>query len=198
MPRAALDTTLAALADPARRGAVELLAGGPRRAGELAAALALSPPAMSRHLRVLRAGGLVEEERDEGDARARVYRLRRERFDELRSWLSEVEAFWSDQLASFRAHAERVQASGGRARRAAGEPAGSASEARAGRGGGEPREPQGAASMPRAAGERSRPEDAAGARRSMRERRAPAGAAGAPRAPGGRNAPGRGRTGRRP
>lgn len=109
MPRMrALDDTFAALADPARRGVVELLADGPRRAGELAAALALSPPAMSRHLRVLRAGGLVEEERGAGDARVRVYRLRRERFDELQSWLAGVESFWSDQLASFRAHAERA------------------------------------------------------------------------------------------
>jgi DNA-binding transcriptional ArsR family regulator len=108
MPRGpALDDTFAALADPVRRGVVELLCEGPRRAGELADAFALSPPAMSRHLRVLRLRGLVEEERREGDARVRVYRLRRERFDELQSWLARVESFWSDQLAAFRAHAER-------------------------------------------------------------------------------------------
>lgn len=86
---------------------VELLCGGPRRAGELADALALSPPAMSRHLRVLRRHGLVEEERGDADARVRIYRLRRERFDELQSWLAGVESFWADQLDSFRAHAER-------------------------------------------------------------------------------------------
>ena len=102
-----VDETLAALADPTRRAVVELLCAGPRRAGELAEALALSPPAMSRHLRVLRTRGLVEEERGEGDARVRLYRLRRERFEELGAWLERVESFWSGQLEAFRVHAER-------------------------------------------------------------------------------------------
>jgi DNA-binding transcriptional ArsR family regulator len=62
---------------------------------------------MSRHLRVLRLHGLVEEERVEDDARVRVYRLRRERFAELQSWLARVESFWSGQLDAFRVHAER-------------------------------------------------------------------------------------------
>ena len=80
----------------------------PRRAGELAEALAMSPPAMSRHLRVLRETGLVDEERAErGRARAASYRLRPEPFDELRRWLDEVEPFWTGQLAAFKAHAER-------------------------------------------------------------------------------------------
>lgn len=86
---------------------MELLCGGPRRAGELAEAFALSAPAMSRHLRVLRTRGLVEEARVDDDARVRVYRLRRERFAELQSWLAQVESFWTDQLDAFRVHAER-------------------------------------------------------------------------------------------
>ena len=45
----------------------------------------------------------------EADARVRVYRLRRERFTELRGWLDEVEAFWGDQLAAFKAHAEKTR-----------------------------------------------------------------------------------------
>ena len=73
-----LDATLAALADPTRRRVVELLRERPRRAGELAEAFGVSAPAMSRHLRVLRTRGLVEEERVDEDARVRVYRLRRE------------------------------------------------------------------------------------------------------------------------
>ncbi len=104
-----LDRTFAALADPTRRRAVELLSERSWRAGELAEALALTPPAMSRHLRVLRAARLVEEERREEDARVRVYTLRRERFDDLRSWVEEVESFWADQLSSFKAHAERTR-----------------------------------------------------------------------------------------
>ncbi|MFP2928411.1 ArsR family transcriptional regulator, partial [Pyxidicoccus sp. 3LG] len=45
-----IDRTLAALADPTRRGVVDLLRKQPRRAGELAEAFQMSPPAMSRHL----------------------------------------------------------------------------------------------------------------------------------------------------
>jgi DNA-binding transcriptional ArsR family regulator len=104
-----LDGTIAALADPTRRGVVDLLRQRPRCAGELAAAFAMSPPAMSRHLRVLRTRGLVEEERDRHDSRLRVYRLRREPFDALQAWLREVEAFWTDQLGSFKAHVERTR-----------------------------------------------------------------------------------------
>lgn len=102
-----LDATFAALSDPTRRAVVELLRSEPRRAGELADALAMSPPAMSRHLRVLRESGLVEEERPHEDARVRLLRLRPEPFDELRHWIDEIERFWSGQLASFRAHAEQ-------------------------------------------------------------------------------------------
>lgn len=102
-----LDATFAALSDPTRRAVVDMLRRQPRRAGELSAALAMSPPAMSRHLRVLRESGLVEEERGDDDARVRVLRLRPEPFDELRRWIDEVEQFWAGQLAAFKAHAER-------------------------------------------------------------------------------------------
>jgi len=107
MPAASLDQTLAALADPTRRGVIELLRRRPRRAGELAATLAVSAPRMSQHLRVLRAGGLIQEADDGRDARVRLYRLRPEPFTELQHWLAEVEAFWSAELLAFKAHAER-------------------------------------------------------------------------------------------
>jgi DNA-binding transcriptional ArsR family regulator len=96
-----------ALADPARLGVVRLLGKKPLRSSEVAEALSLSRPMMSRHLGVLRRAGLVEESTEEDDARVRTYRLRPERFAELRSWLDEVEGFWGDQLAAFKAHAER-------------------------------------------------------------------------------------------
>jgi len=105
--RAQLDRTFAALADPTRRGVVDLLRKRPRRAGELAAAFDMSAPAMSRHLRVLRKTGLVEEEELEDDARVRVYRLKRSPFSALRHWLDDVEELWGGQLASFKAHAEQ-------------------------------------------------------------------------------------------
>src|SRR6476620_8535466 len=104
-----LDRTFAALADPTRRGVIDLLRKRPRRAGELAAAFEMTPPAMSRHLRVLRKTGLVEEDGLENDARVRVYRLRPEPFAALRTWLDDVEAFWGMQLGSFKAHAERTR-----------------------------------------------------------------------------------------
>ena len=102
-----LDETLSALADPTRRGVIELLRQRPRRASELAEALEVPRPAMSRHLRVLRKSGLVSEREPEHDARVREYRLEPERFTELRGWLDEVEGFWTEQLAAFKAHAEK-------------------------------------------------------------------------------------------
>ena len=101
-----LDHTLAALADPHRRAIVELLAEGPRRPSEVAAALSISRPAMSRHLRVLRGAGVVDQELLASDARARVIRLREAPLRQLRGWIDELEAFWGDQLAAFKAHAE--------------------------------------------------------------------------------------------
>jgi DNA-binding transcriptional ArsR family regulator len=105
---AKLDNTLAALADPTRRRVVDLLRLRPRRPSELSSACRMSAPAMSRHLRVLRSKGLIEEQRGpSGDARLRVYRLRRQPFVELREWAAGIEAFWQDQLGSYKAHAER-------------------------------------------------------------------------------------------
>lgn len=101
-----VDDTLAALADPTRRRVVDLLKERPRPAGELARAAEMSGPAMSRHLRVLRKSHLIEELRDEEDARYRIYSLRREPFLELQSWLDEVQVFWSDQLDAFKKHVE--------------------------------------------------------------------------------------------
>ena len=101
-----LDGILAALAEPTRRHVVELLRDGPRRAGELAEASDLSAAAMSRHLRVLRSCGLVEEARSEADARVRLYRLRRAPFEGLQAWLEELEGLWSEQLGAFKAHVE--------------------------------------------------------------------------------------------
>jgi DNA-binding transcriptional ArsR family regulator len=103
-----LDTTLAALADPTRRQVVHLLRKGPRRAGDLAAATRTSPPAISRHLRVLRTTGLVEVTAVDDDARVRLYRLKPERLVALRAWLDQVQGFWDEQLGSFKAQAERT------------------------------------------------------------------------------------------
>jgi DNA-binding transcriptional ArsR family regulator len=101
-----VDATLTALADPVRRRSVELLAQRPHRAGELAALLGVSAPVMSRHLRVLRRAGVVEEEHPPFDARVRIYSLRANAMAGLRSWLADAEAGWTQQLAAFKDHVE--------------------------------------------------------------------------------------------
>lgn len=111
-----LDGAFGALADPTRRRVIELLGKAPHRASELADATDASRPGMSRHLKILRDAGLVREEGDALDARARVYQLEREAFSGVKDWLDEVESFWADQLASFKDVVES------RARKAVGEP----------------------------------------------------------------------------
>ena len=105
-PTDRLDRTLAALAAPPRRRVVELLRERPRRAGELADALDVSPSMMSRHLKVLRDSGVVEESSPTFDTRVRIYSLRAGATAGLRTWLDAVEAGWADQLAALKAHVE--------------------------------------------------------------------------------------------
>jgi DNA-binding transcriptional ArsR family regulator len=82
-----LDRLFAALADPTRRNVVELLWDGPRRAGDLACVAGVSPPVMSRHLRVLLLAGIVDDERSPTDARVRLFFLRKEPIGRLQAWL---------------------------------------------------------------------------------------------------------------
>jgi len=105
--RSSLDETFLALGDPARLAVVRLLRKKPRRSSEIADALKLTRPATSRHLGVLRKAGLVEEATLDEDARSREYRLRPQPFARIRTFLDEVEAFWRDELAGFKAHVER-------------------------------------------------------------------------------------------
>ena len=104
---AAVGPALAALADPTRRAVVRLLAQGPRRAGELAAELAMTPPTLSRHLRVLRQGGLIADDEPAHDARVRLYRLQPQALAPLQGWLAGLEASWRGHLLAFKAHAEK-------------------------------------------------------------------------------------------
>jgi len=104
-----LGGTFDALSDATRRGVVDLLRKAPRRAGDLADALGLSRPAMSKHLKVLRTTGLIEPALDDADARAKIYRLRPEPFAQLRGWLEDVERLWTLELAAFKTHAEKTR-----------------------------------------------------------------------------------------
>lgn len=101
-----IDRTLLALADPHRRQVVDLLGERPRRAGELAGELQLPAPAMSRHLRMLREVGLVEQTHPPLDARVRIYSLRTGPLRELRAWLAHAERAWAEQLDAFKNHLE--------------------------------------------------------------------------------------------
>jgi DNA-binding transcriptional ArsR family regulator len=102
-----VDRLFPALADPTRRQVVQLLGTRPHRAGELAAAVGASPPAMSRHLRVLLAAGIIADERRSGaDARIRTFRLRPQSLVALQAWLDQLQAEWDQQLDSFKRHVE--------------------------------------------------------------------------------------------
>jgi DNA-binding transcriptional ArsR family regulator len=100
---------LAALADPTRRQIVALLAAGEVAAGELAGHFAVSRPAVSRHLRVLREAGLVTV-RAEGQRR--VYALDPGPLAELDAWLAPYRALWNDRLDALGRHLGRTEDQG--------------------------------------------------------------------------------------
>jgi DNA-binding transcriptional ArsR family regulator len=83
-------TAFSALADPHRRSIVELLATGGRSVREIADALPISRPAVSRHLRLLREAGLVSEE---AVGTHRIYRLHDDGVISVRDYLAQV---WGD------------------------------------------------------------------------------------------------------
>jgi DNA-binding transcriptional ArsR family regulator len=86
------DATWLALIDPNRRAALELLRHRPHAVGELVAALKLSQPATSRHLRVLRDAGLV---RVLPDAQRRIYAVDPLPLAELDAWLQPYRELWN-------------------------------------------------------------------------------------------------------
>ena len=90
-----------ALADPTRRRVFELLRGGPLAVQRIAEQLPVSRPAVSQHLRVLSAAGLVTFRRD---GARRLYTVNRDGLAGLRWWL---DTFWDDALARFKEAAER-------------------------------------------------------------------------------------------
>jgi len=81
-----------------------MLRGGERAAGDLVAALPLSQPGASRHLRVLREAGLVSVRKD---AQQRIYRLSPAPLAELDAWLAPYRAFWSGRLNALEDHLNR-------------------------------------------------------------------------------------------
>ena len=115
MPTDALTRTFSALADPTRRAILARLAsGGETVVKELALPFDMSPPAVSKHLRVLERAGLVEQGRDK---QWRPRRLRAEPLAEATDWLLAYRPFWEERLDRMEAVVQRVKA-GAAAKRA--------------------------------------------------------------------------------
>jgi DNA-binding transcriptional ArsR family regulator len=98
-----IDLALHAIAEPRRREILALLADGEQPAGAIAARFDVTRPAISQHLAVLRAAGLVTERRD---GTRRLYRARPEGLKDLREWL---DRFWTDRLTDLKTAAEAAQ-----------------------------------------------------------------------------------------
>jgi DNA-binding transcriptional ArsR family regulator len=98
-------TTFEVLAEPNRRRILDLLRGEERPVGELVAALGISQPGVSKHLKVLRDAGLVAVR---SDAQRRLYRVRTEPLRALDDWLAPYRALWDDRLDDLERHLEQM------------------------------------------------------------------------------------------
>jgi DNA-binding transcriptional ArsR family regulator len=92
-----------ALGDPTRRAILELLGRGDRSVREVAEALPVSRPAVSKHLRLLKAARLVDEERR---GTRSIYHLREEGLDAVREYL---ERLWGDAATRYRLLADNAE-----------------------------------------------------------------------------------------
>ncbi len=96
--------TLAAISAPILRSILALLRRGEQPAGALVDALALPQPNVSKHLKVLKAAGLV---RIRIDGPKRFYSLDPKPLEELDDWLAPYRAFWADKLNALGEHLKR-------------------------------------------------------------------------------------------
>lgn len=97
-----------AIAQPTRREILRLLADGDLTAGKVASRFAVTQPAISQHLRVLKEAGLVDERRD---GTRRIYSVRREGLTDLHSFLAD---FLDERLERLKQAAEAEERSGAR------------------------------------------------------------------------------------
>ena len=100
-----MQATLEAVAEPARRRIMDLLVAGERPVGELVAELAMSQPAVSRHLRVLREAGLVAARTD---AQRRLYRVQPAPLAALDTWLEPYRRMWAERLDDLERHLDSM------------------------------------------------------------------------------------------
>ena len=97
--------TFAVVAEPGRRRILDLLLVRERAVGELVDELAMSQPAVSRHLRVLRDAALVDVR---AEAQRRVYRVRPESLRTIDDWLAPYRARWSEHLDHLAQHLDTM------------------------------------------------------------------------------------------
>src|SRR6476661_5887595 len=96
-----MTATFEVLAEPNRRRILDLLLEHELPVGDLVRALAVSQPAVSKHLRILREAGLVEVR---SDAQRRLYRLRAEPLRAVDDWLAPYRARWASHLDDLERH----------------------------------------------------------------------------------------------
>jgi DNA-binding transcriptional ArsR family regulator len=108
-----MEEAIRAIAEPNRRRILQLVTAQELSAGEIASRFEITRPAVSQHLGVLREAGLVTERRE---GTRRMYSLRPEGFDDLKSFL---EAFWDEGLERLKKAAELEEGRRRRGRRAA-------------------------------------------------------------------------------
>jgi len=98
--------TFTVLAEPTRRRILDRLRTADSSVGELVAALAVSQPAVSKHLKVLREAGLVSSRTA---AQQRIYRIEAEPLEALDDWLAPYRALWSRHLDALERHLDEQE-----------------------------------------------------------------------------------------
>jgi DNA-binding transcriptional ArsR family regulator len=110
IPRMARASTTAdafnAVAEPRRRELLEYLNSEERAVGDIAMALGVAQPSVSKHLQVLRSVGLVDLRRD---GKRVLYRTNAEALKTIHDWTSTFQRHWSGQLDRIKRHAERKE-----------------------------------------------------------------------------------------
>jgi DNA-binding transcriptional ArsR family regulator len=98
--------TFEVLAEPTRRQILDLIRDDERSVNELVESLSMSQPAVSKHLRVLRASGFVQAR---VDGQRRMYHLTPEPLGEVDAWLEPFRRLWSDRLDRLAMHLEATK-----------------------------------------------------------------------------------------
>lgn len=93
-----------AVAEPRRREILDFLSEGERPVNDVVSALRLDQPAVSKHLRVLRAVGLVHARRS---GRQQLYRVNGDGIKPMYDWAKNFERFWDHQILQIKQRAER-------------------------------------------------------------------------------------------